>query len=106
MKKVLEGKLVRILDGRLWDLWTEEGHAGLGQVLRQFEGREVRVTIADVPVRVAKADSGTSAEDLEELETQAIAAAVEVQAAEERNRPRRSRKRKRAPTGKQGKAKV
>jgi len=45
MQLVLEGKLVRILDGRQWELWTPGGYAGLGVTLRAFEGQEVRVTI-------------------------------------------------------------
>lgn len=43
----LRGKLVRILDGRQWELWTEEGYAGLERMMREFEGREVRVVIEE-----------------------------------------------------------
>ncbi len=44
----MTGQLVRILDGRAWELLTEEGHVGLEQALRKYEGKKVRLTIVEV----------------------------------------------------------
>jgi len=48
MEMRMTGQLVRILDGRTWDLSTEKGHAGLEQALRKYEGKKVRLTIVEV----------------------------------------------------------
>lgn len=44
----MTGQLVRILDGRSWELLAEEGHVGLEGMLREYEGKRVRVTIVEV----------------------------------------------------------
>lgn len=44
----MQGQLVRILGGRMWELLTEEGHVGLEGMLREYEGKRVRVTIVEV----------------------------------------------------------
>jgi len=52
---VLEGKLVRILDGRTWDLTLAEGgHAGLEGVLREYEGQDVVIKIERQAPRVKR----------------------------------------------------
>jgi len=44
----MTGQLVRILDGKAWELLTEKGHVGLEQALRKYEGKRVRLTIVEV----------------------------------------------------------
>ena len=51
---VLRGQLVRVATGAEWDLLTPKGHAGLVQVFRRFENREVVITVSEpVPAEQA-----------------------------------------------------